>query len=429
MPRRLSRRTLVASAATLALAGCTAPWSDADDGKTVLTFWYWNRSVEDDLFREFERQHPEIRVKNQKIGGDYNSKVRTTLAGKAFIPDVIALNVDIATYFPAADQFVDLYDFGAHEIEADYLPWKWKLGQTPDGRQMGVPTDIGPTALYYRADLFAAAGLPSEPDQVAQAIRTWDDYVQAGEAMKAKTPGVFMIDNITRAFAQQIRQEPNLYVTREGRYVGDSQELRAAWDLACRMIPAGISAEVQSSTTDRNAALSNGTVASFVGAAWERQILMDAAPDTSGMWRVAPAPNRPGNDGGSFLTIPKAAKHPEEAFALISFLQSPENSLRQQVNMQLFPSTPWAYEQPEFQQQDAFFGGQVTNTIFAQAAKNVPDIYYSPADNIIGPPLTDNLLEVAVSGKNPDDAWNDAQKRIRREMAHKMPDIDMGGDS
>lgn len=413
----------------LVLTSCTPAWSGLDNsgGKTVLTVWYWNRSIEDDLFREFEKLHPDIEVKNQKIGGDYNSKVRTTLAGKSYIPDVLALNVDIATYFPASDQFVNLYDLGAAKIEPDYLPWKWKLGQTPDGVQMGVPTDIGPTALYYRADLFQKAGLPGDPAQVAQKIKTWDDYIAAGKQMQQKLPGVFMVDNITRMFNQQIRQQETLFVNRDNVYVGNDDQVKHAWDTAASMIPAGVSAEVQNGTPDRNAALSNGTVASFVGAAWEKQILMDAAPQTAGKWRIAPAPGRPGNDGGSFLTIPKASKHQQEAYELISFLQSPQNSLRQQVNMQLFPSTPWAYTQPEFLKPDEFFGGQVTNEIFAKAARNVPNIYYSPADNVVGPPLNDNILEVGVSGKDPQTAWNDAQSRIKRELEHKMPDVKLEG--
>lgn len=52
----------------LVLTSCTPAWSGLDNsgGKTVLTVWYWNRSIEDDLFREFEKLHPDIEVKNQK---------------------------------------------------------------------------------------------------------------------------------------------------------------------------------------------------------------------------------------------------------------------------------------------------------------------------------------------------------------------------
>ena len=173
---------------------------------------------------------------------------------------------------------------------------------------MGVPTDIGPTALYYRADLFEKAGLPGDPAQVAQKIKSWDDYIAAGKQMQQKLPGVFMVDNITRMFNQQIRQQETLFVNRDNVYVGNDDQVKHAWDTAASMIPAGVSAEVQNGTPDRNAALSNGTVASFVGAAWEKQILMDAAPQTAGKWRIAPAPGRPGNDGGSFLTIPESVQ-------------------------------------------------------------------------------------------------------------------------
>ena len=57
----------------------------------------------------------------QKIGGDFKSKLLTSLAGRAYVPDITGLNEDVATYFPDADQFVDLYEFGAKDIE-DRVP-------------------------------------------------------------------------------------------------------------------------------------------------------------------------------------------------------------------------------------------------------------------------------------------------------------------
>jgi cellobiose transport system substrate-binding protein len=49
---------------------------------------------------------------------------------------------------------------------------------TPDGKSLiGLPTDTGGLAICYRQDLFAKAGLPTDPAKVSAMFTTWDDYV------------------------------------------------------------------------------------------------------------------------------------------------------------------------------------------------------------------------------------------------------------
>ena len=90
----------------------------------------------------------------------------------------------MAELFTSSDRFYDLYELGAKEIEPDFLDWKWKLGVTPEGAMIALPIDTGPTALYYRADLFEEAGLPTEPEDVHEQLGTWDQYFEAGQKLQ-----------------------------------------------------------------------------------------------------------------------------------------------------------------------------------------------------------------------------------------------------
>ena len=65
-------------------------------------------------------------------------------------------------------------------VLGDYLDWKVKQATTLDGKLIGLPIDVGPTALFYREDVFAKAGLPSDPAKVAEQLKTWDDFFAAG---------------------------------------------------------------------------------------------------------------------------------------------------------------------------------------------------------------------------------------------------------
>lgn len=123
--------------------------------------------------------------------------------------------------FPSEDRFYNLYDLGAGDIEDQYLPWKWKQGVTPSGQMIGFPMDTGPTALFYREDLFKEAGLPSDPEDVTRQINSWDAYADAGEQAQGKFGGkVFLTDNIATVYNQVISQSAERYFRPDGSFIG-----------------------------------------------------------------------------------------------------------------------------------------------------------------------------------------------------------------
>lgn len=152
--------------------------------------------------------------------------------------------------------------------------------------------------------------------------------------------------------------------------------MKKAWDLAVKASQMGLLANASTFSSEWNAAANNGKIASFVGAVWCKEILMQAAPDTSGKWRVARAPGGDGNNGGSFLAIMKTSKHPQEAFDVIKWLQNPENQVTSFKEINLFPSAKKALDSDVMKQKEAFFGGQVTGEIFSESARNVKPAYY-----------------------------------------------------
>jgi cellobiose transport system substrate-binding protein len=401
----------------LSLASCALQSSSNTGGKITLTLWYWNRSIDDDLIKAVSQHFPNIVLNAQKISA-YDTKVRTSMAGHRDVPDILAVNANIDTYFPDEDQFVDLRQLGADQLKSQYLGWKWNLGIAPDGKQIGFPMDTGPTALYYRPDIFAQAGLPTDPQAVAARIKTWDDYLQAGLQLKEATHGKsYMIDTSSTVFGQMMSQSPTLFFDRAGHYLGDSARIRQIWNESVKADKMGVTAKVLTSdSTAWNEAISNGLVASFVGAVWMKQILSEAAPNTAGKWRVAPAPGGSGNNGGSFLAITTACQYPKEAFAVIQWLQSPANQLLAYKDLQLFPSAISDLNDPGLHHAEAFFGGQDTTTVFAQSARHVPLSYYGPENDVVAALFTDQLSLVEFQGKNPDQAWNAAQQGAQREM-------------
>ena len=397
------------------LAGCGGGKNSAS--KTTL--WYWNRSLDDGFLAQGNKHFSTLHLQPDKIAVDFKPKLLTTLAGESYVPDITNINSDIATYFPDEDQFVDLRDLGADKVKDLYLPWKWDLGITPGGKMVGFPIDTGPTAFMYRADLFKQAGLPFEPDAVAERISTWDDYFSAAEQLQAKVPKTKFVANITNVYNLSLAQSPKQYFDKQGKFIGDQEHVKAAWNHAVEAKQRGLSARTSGDYgSDWSAAYSAGGIATLNDAVWAAYILLEGAPGTSGKWRVCHGPGAAGNRGGSFMAITKYCKRPELAFDFIKWLQQPSLQTKTYSRIQLFPSATSSLADKTLAAPDKFFGGQPAGAVFAASAKELQPAYYSPYEAVVSDSFSAELLNVESLGKNPDKAWEDALSHARREIKH-----------
>lgn len=411
---RWSRRGLLglggAALAAGFLSGCGGQTSISADPRE-LVLWYWKRSVSPTLLEQAAQQIPgtDKRLRADTIGGTFDTKLRTSLSGGSYIPDVSGINSNCSLYFPAEDKFLDLNDYGARDVEADYYPWKWKLGTTPTGRFCFWPMDTGPTGFYYRKDLFAEANLPSEPEEVSAATRTWEEWIELGQKLRQNSDRA-MINAGKMVYNQFINASAERYFDDQNRplYSREGSTVRQAWDLAVMAIKAGISAGIPSNTSgDQNSAWVSGKTAGHVEAVWWAEILKDTAPDTAGQWRLADQPVKPGNSGGSFLAVPSTCKDPEAAVAFIRWLTSPENQAATFNEIQLFPSTPASFASGSMKDDSGFFGEQDSLAFFAEAAKAVPTTFVSTYEAQVSF-FGKELDNVETGGKDPERAWEDA---------------------
>lgn len=413
----LSRRRALGALGLLAAAPALGACSGGSrDQQTSI--WYWTASISEKLMDAAPASIPGLSLSRVKIGGDFGARLLTTLAGHTNVPDITAINSDIAVYMPNEDQFLDLYDYGARDLQPLYLDWKWKQGVSPSGRMVGFPMDTGPAALFYRADVYDRAGLPSEPAELAAATKTWEAFLEVGSTLVAKVPKSATIPNIANLFRYVLAQSVPQYVSPDGTYIGDGAHVRRAWDLAVDAGRRKLSAASPDGGGEWNAGIANGRIVSMPGAVWVGVSLMSGAPATAGKWRVAACPGVGGNYGGSFLTITKYCRDPQLAFDFIRWLQSPANQVRGFVDTTLFPSAPSAFDSPALQEKSPFFGGQQTIDVFGPSAKATKPVEFSPFDAIASAPLFEELLNVESLGKDPNRAWSDAHRAAARALDH-----------
>ncbi|USQ84444.1 extracellular solute-binding protein [Streptomyces phaeoluteigriseus] len=422
---RLSRRGLLraglAPAAAAALgglaSGCAVPTGST--GRNMV-LWYWSGGLSDTVVKNARARYGStVNLQAIQIGGYYRSKLITTMAGRAHIPDIAGLKgEDMASYLPNADQFVDLRTLGADTYKSLYLPWKWDQGIADDGSMIGFPIDCGPVAHLYQYDVFRKAGLPYEPDDVSKELNTWERFFAAGEQLRKRIPGASLLTDVNAVFDNVVNQGSERYVDRDRHFIGDQEHVRHAWDLAVEAKRRRLVSDLVTGTPDQLSAVEDGKLPSQLGASWATFDLKNGVPRTKGRWRVADMPVRPANNGGSFLSITRACREPEQAFRLITWMLDANNQAQGYVDAGLFPSTPASYGLRQLRDPDPFFGGQVTTDVFGRAAQRIAIAYNSPFDIALGQPVKDEIKNVGVLGKDPDKAWSDAMSKCRRIAEH-----------
>ncbi|MBI4939852.1 MAG: extracellular solute-binding protein [Actinobacteria bacterium] len=397
----------------LSLPGCSAGSSGAGTAATGggvqdMTLWYWGGGLSEAVVNSAVTQFASsVKLTPSQIGGDFKAKLQTTLTGGQAIPSITGVKGEDMPYFrSAAAKFVDLNTLGAKEIaaKATGLEWKWKEGQDATGKQLGYPIDIGPTAMFYRTDLFEKAGLPTDPAAVGDAVKTWDAFYELGTQLHGKVPTTFPVDQLASVWSILVGQSSQRFVSAENTFVGDSDELHEAWKVATKAQTLGLNAN---SSQTQAQDLGNGKIGAVFGAAWFALDLESGAPDTAGTWRVANNPVKPTNYGGSFLTIPTATKDPAKAFEIIAWILSTVNQGKRFEDAKIFPDDPAAWALPALNQGSEFFGGQKTIEVFGPAGKLVPTQYVAVTDGAVGAPYSDELTKVE-GGKDPEKAWADA---------------------
>ncbi|WP_172119663.1 ABC transporter substrate-binding protein [Actinomyces faecalis] len=427
---QLSRRTLMRTGAlglgvlgAGAMAGCstsTSPSKSSGSGSDEMVLWTWPEGFGKDVLDAVAAQFPDHPVRQDVIGGDFKQKLTTTFTAGSGLPDIAGVKgEDIAFFRQHADYFVDLNTLGAEDLKSTYLEWKWAQATTTDGKQLGVPIDIGPTALFYRFDVFEEAGLPSDPDELAAAIRTWDEFIELGKKLLDAKPDTFLVRNTSGIFDTVWPQSGKGYIDESGTYIGDGDHIREAWDTAMKALDAGIVAKIESNTADTAAAVNEGRLPADFGASWHLADLMVDAPETAGKWHVCAHPGPATNNGGSFLTIPAGVADPETSFELIKFILSPANQVLEYVDKGNFPSTPEAFSDPQVAGPVDFLGGQKAAEVFGAVAETIEVLYEDPNHSAVQAPFIAQIDLVESSGKDPEAAWKDAveeSKRIAKQI-------------
>ncbi len=436
-----SRRTtaaVVALGATVALLATGCSSSGGGTGSTsdpiTLTVTTFGTMGLDDLYTQYEAANPGIKIQATNIdtGGNAKTDWQTKQAAGAGLPDVQAVEEGwLSAVMQVSDQFTDLSQYGAKDISDQWVDWKVKQATDSNGRIIGYGTDIGPEGLCYNKTLFAAAGLPTDRDQVATlfggANATWADYFALGEKYKAAT-GKPWYDQSGFIWNAMVNQQPEGYYTSDGKLnIENNSDLKSLWSELAGGAAAGLSSGQTQWDWGKGKAFTDGSFATFVCPGWMLGVVKGqvtaAGGDASTGWDFANVfPGGPANWGGSFLTVPTQSKHPKEAAALAQWLTAAKQQAAAFTVAGAFPSNIEAQSDPAVTGKNdlsTFFNGAPLGTILAERAKGVVAQYKGPDDSVIQEQVFGPSALSLDSGTDGQTAWNNAITLLNQLVVNK----------
>jgi ABC-type glycerol-3-phosphate transport system substrate-binding protein len=268
--------------------------------------------------------------------------------------------------------------------------------------------------MFYRPDAFEAAGLPTEPDQVAKSLATWDDFIKAGQAIKAASGGQTAIIGSEHDVFNAAYWQNGGNVVQDGSIVLLPEGLQPL-QLAVQARGADISADTPAFSERWAPELQSGKIATIVAGGWMLGNLENFVdPDGAGKWRVTTPPSGPFSNGGTYLQIPRLAAHKALAWEFTKFVTTNTEALNAVfAKTGIVPAYTPAWSDPIYDQPVPYLGGQAAFRLMVNLAQEVKPLNYSTVDSL-GTDLLNAQVNAAITGKlGPKEALYTAASQLQ----------------
>lgn len=394
--------TTVAALATLGLVTACGSTTGGGDGAVELTLWARGASLPDGVQTLLDEEFPDYEITVQDIP-DVEDKLRAALRSRSGLPDVVVMGGSLPSFFEVSDQFVDLSDEAA---AGDAVDWALELGRDPEGRQVALPTDIGPWGFFYRADALEELGYPAEPEEVAAEVDTWDAYREL--AQQAADEDVYVCDHAGQNYQAMLAQNGYAYFALEDGQesnVVDSPVSHDAFVGSAALAQDGLCANTEPYTPEFNAALTQEKIVGFVGPAWEDGLLKSAGEQQAGDWRVTAVPGGAAATGGSFVSALAESDHADAAAEVAAFLGGPTSQKAGYLDKGLFPPSTQVHADPDVALPQDYYGGQDTLGALAATAVDAPVVYQGTESSVVAAQFFVALSDLAASGDDPETVY------------------------
>ena len=317
------------------LGGCQHKEPDA----VSLTFWALGHEGElvQQLTREFERSHPNVRVAVQQIPWNAaHEKLVTGFVGET-TPDVAQLGNTWVPEFQAlgALEPLDRWVAGSQRVRAaDFFPGVWATNVVGD-TLYGLPWYVDTRVMFYRRDLAHRAGIESPP-------KTWAEWRVAMRRLQAlpihgEHYAIYLpLSEWAQPVIFGLQAGSSLLAENGTRGAFSEPAFRSAFEFYVSLFSEGLAPALGAQQlTNVYQEFARGYMAEYITGPWNLGEFANRVPaDMQDAWATAPLPGPTGESsgvsiaGGASLVLFRRSPHKREAWQLVEFLSRPEQQAR-----------------------------------------------------------------------------------------------------
>jgi ABC-type glycerol-3-phosphate transport system substrate-binding protein len=193
-----------------------------------------------------------------------------------------------------------------------------------EDRMYGLPYDGETTGLFYRTDLFEAAGITAPPT-------TWEELEAAAQALTTDGQYGYIMFAPEAAYYwyPYLWQNGGELLSQDGTTIlFNSDAGKEAAEFYVGLVQYSPPDYLNSNSYDGRVAFATGQVAMYVAGAWFASVIQDEYPDITGQWDAAPLPEKvrcATTIAGDALVIPEQGQNRDAAWKWIEFLSAPQN--------------------------------------------------------------------------------------------------------
>lgn len=301
----LSRRQFLGGAAGLSAAAVLAACGSnntatSSNGTQDLSMWVWEEVSQWKQVIKRGGLHKAF----PKVDLTFTSLNSTTLAQKAIsalasgvqsgLPSIV--RIGMGTYRAMVNTK------GLEETTSiltprrgDILPTTWQ-SLNVGGKTYALPDDTGYSLFGYRRDLFDKAGIGSTPDEVGQAVSTYDDLITVGKKLKAKTGALLLLATYgaeglgsTSPYTTMVQQGSTGFFDLDGNVIADSAYHQQCAEEYLRIYKAGLTVNI-TGVPQQWAAYKDGHIAALPYPNWQDFEFVAYTPSLAYKWQVTSLP-------------------------------------------------------------------------------------------------------------------------------------------
>jgi multiple sugar transport system substrate-binding protein len=322
--------TVGAVAMTLLATACGGGDGSSGGDGVEITFssWIGQEPTIKKMAEEFHKENPDITIKFQNVPAEESAQKLTTQIAGGNPPDAAFVDASTVAGFASRGALVNLDDriSKSDVVDPDDYVDAFKTFTTFEDSMYGLPFDGESTALFYRTDLFEAAGITAPPT-------TWEEFEEAAKKLTQPDKRQYGIAMFAPESAYYwypwLWQAGGEVLTKDGEPAYNSDVAKESAEFYVGLAEYAPPDYLNSNSYDGRVAFAQGQVGMYVAGAWFAGTLAGEFPDIEGKWATAPLPEGEAGCGttiaGDALVVFENSKNQDAAWKWIEFLSQPEN--------------------------------------------------------------------------------------------------------